>query len=655
MSTFSSRTVRSPRVKSLAAALSVALAGGATIGGLFESGMASASAHVQRTFDTQKRQAMKPKSDFNRVTVALRGLTDTSPRPLPSRAATTRMISSSADSGAGSLRDALASAVDGDIIDLSNVHGTITLTHALQPAASVAINGPGANVLTLNGNGLGRVIESGHTLKLSNVTIANGAVTAIAASAPAFGGCLAVNGDLSLYNTTITGCSVGDAATAYSYGGAIAVVGALSMKYSTVSNSTATAYLGAGGGGIFNVESTSSGSTIAYSTISGNTAQLDATNNDGGYFAQGGGALIASTTSTSLGVGLLKATVTGNSAYAPASIYLGRAAGGGVAIFDAGSVALYSTFSGNSAKSYSAAYGGGLFATGNVYALESQWTNNAVNSGYFFAYGGGIATYNSTVSVAVSTVSGNTVTSDCYYCTSAGGGVFGIAGVAAKYSTISGNSVTATFDAGGAFGGGISGRGAGITLSDSTVSGNSVANTYGTSGFGGFGGGVAPLAAPLTAYNSTIAFNSSSDLAGGIAAGYGSTTKLISTIVSNNIASYDATSADIQSPDTTLTITGDHTLAVNVGANITMPADTLVTDPLLGPLADNGGPTLTHKLDAASPAVDTGSNPNGLTWDQRGPAHDRSFGQAPDIGAYELDTDRIFHDGFEQLNFNLAP
>src|SRR5262245_62592708 len=41
-------------------------------------------------------------------------------------------------------------------------------------------------------------------------------------------------------------------------------------------------------------------------------------------------------------------------------------------------------------------------------------------------------------------------------------------------------------------------------------------------------------------------------------------------------------------------------------------------DPRLGPLADNGGPTPTHALLPGSPALDAGSNPLGLSADQRG-------------------------------------
>src|SRR4029077_18576398 len=62
------------------------------------------------------------------------------------------------------------------------------------------------------------------------------------------------------------------------------------------------------------------------------------------------------------------------------------------------------------------------------------------------------------------------------------------------------------------------------------------------------------------------------------------------------------------------------------------------TNLLLGPLADNGGRTQTHALRAGSPAIDAGSNPAGLTTDQRGPGFVRTFGFT-DIGAYEFISD----------------
>ncbi|HWC58614.1 MAG TPA: choice-of-anchor Q domain-containing protein [Verrucomicrobiae bacterium] len=61
-----------------------------------------------------------------------------------------------------------------------------------------------------------------------------------------------------------------------------------------------------------------------------------------------------------------------------------------------------------------------------------------------------------------------------------------------------------------------------------------------------------------------------------------------------------------------------------------------VIDPLIGPLADNGGPTLTVALQPGSPAIDAGDDTvlGMVSLDQRGKP--RQFGAHVDIGAYEL-------------------
>jgi hypothetical protein len=65
-------------------------------------------------------------------------------------------------------------------------------------------------------------------------------------------------------------------------------------------------------------------------------------------------------------------------------------------------------------------------------------------------------------------------------------------------------------------------------------------------------------------------------------------------------------------------------------------------DPMLGPLQNNGGPTLTRALLLNSPARNTGSNaliPAGVTTDQRGSGYARVFGDTVDIGAFEAQND----------------
>jgi hypothetical protein len=54
---------------------------------------------------------------------------------------------------------------------------------------------------------------------------------------------------------------------------------------------------------------------------------------------------------------------------------------------------------------------------------------------------------------------------------------------------------------------------------------------------------------------------------------------------------------------------------------LTGPGDQINTDPLLGPLQDNGGPTLTHEMLNGSAAIDAGDpkfTPPPF-YDQRGP------------------------------------
>jgi len=77
-----------------------------------------------------------------------------------------------------------------------------------------------------------------------------------------------------------------------------------------------------------------------------------------------------------------------------------------------------------------------------------------------------------------------------------------------------------------------------------------------------------------------------------------------------------------------------HNISSDATGGLTAVGDKPSTNPLLGNLADNGGPTLTHRPLAGSPAVDTGvCGTSGV--DQRG--FPRPLGAACDIGAVERD------------------
>jgi hypothetical protein len=75
----------------------------------------------------------------------------------------------------------------------------------------------------------------------------------------------------------------------------------------------------------------------------------------------------------------------------------------------------------------------------------------------------------------------------------------------------------------------------------------------------------------------------------------------------------------------------------NGGGYLNGPGDQINTDPLLGPLQDNGVPTFTHALLPGSPAIDAG-DPTFMpppSHDQRGPCFRRVFNRRIDIGSFE--------------------
>lgn len=197
-------------------------------------------------------------------------------------------------------------------------------------------------------------------------------------------------------------------------------------------------------------------------------------------------------------------------------------------------------------------------------------------------------------------------------------------------STISGNTSNI---AGGTY---PDGSGGGLflfptkgTIRNSTISGNTALGATSD------GGGIFLYSNvnTLSIINSTITANSAGGKGGGISATKGPGTDdaarvlLSGTIVSNNTASVSFN--DINGP-----ATADYTLIGDTaGSLITGSNNQLNVNPLLAPLANNGGPTKTHAITSASPAYNTGSNTASLAFDQRG--NTRSVGQT-DIGAFEV-------------------
>ncbi|MEI8044335.1 MAG: CSLREA domain-containing protein [Verrucomicrobiota bacterium] len=154
------------------------------------------------------------------------------------RAHGTITVTSLADSGPGSLRQAIADATPGDTVDFA-VTGTITLTSGeLAIGKTLTIAGPGVTNLTLDGNHASRVLSvvSG-TVSISSLTITNG-------NAAGRGGGILNSATLTISNCCVTRC------TAYSTGqstgsGGIDNNGGLMIIDSTISKNSGTYWAGA--------------------------------------------------------------------------------------------------------------------------------------------------------------------------------------------------------------------------------------------------------------------------------------------------------------------------------------------------------------------------------------------------------------------------
>ncbi len=228
-------------------------------------------------------------------------------------------------------------------------------------------------------------------------------------------------------------------------------------------------------------------------------------------------------------------------------------------------------------------YGGAISLRGNAVATitNSTLSDNDANTG-----GGAIYTTNSTDEVTI------------------------------RNSTFSGN------DSQGA-GGAVLTNGGPVTIASCTLSNNKAQGS--TNGYGG-GIYIGGSGGNTTITNSTLT-NNTANVGGNLPGGggiYGGPVNMSNTIVSDNYA-FRADSANISNA----TITGTHNL--------------INQDVKLGLLANNGGPTKTHKPLTDSPAIDAG-DPNfditSLPYDQRGAGFTRILGGRMDIGAYETERDQ---------------
>jgi len=331
--------------------------------------------------------------------------------------------------------------------------------------------------------------------------------------------------------------------------------------------------------------------------------------------------------------------------------------GGGIKVINGGLSLHGAALDGNTAQS-----GGGLdIDAGTLQGTDITLSNNSATSGF----GGGLRIQNGAVTVSHFTVAGNHASRgggiDDYgtpmtldhltlsgNSAAHGAGLYNLDGLfGATMATVSGNMAS---NAGGA----LYMDSGGISLFDATLSGNTAL----------FGAGAFVDGGDLTLASSTLSGNAANK-AGGAIEHQGGVVLLEADTLSGNSA-FQGGGLDEGSAFVTETITTTDTIieagpkgancfiGVSLGAgrigsggyNLSSDAtcapqfnqvgDLNSTDAHLGPLANNGGPTLTHLPGAGSPAIDAiplGANGCGLNNDQR--AAPRPINGRCDMGAVE--------------------
>jgi N-acetylneuraminic acid mutarotase len=356
----------------------------------------------------------------------------------------------------------------------------------------------------------------------------------------------------------------------------------------------------------------------------------------GGNFGPGGGGV----RNDHANITISNCSLTANGTTSGGAIY-SDGSGGGATL-----AVLNSTISGN----YASSAGGGIYnnadngGTATVSLMNCTVSNNvAASSGIGFAAGDGGGIYNSggTLTITNCVVSNNLAGVTDPFPAGTGGGISSYGTLIITNSTIRDNQAYVA-------GGGIASGGA-VTITDSTISGNGSTGQHDGQPWGRGGG----ISGSVTLTNSTLSGNYANLSTGGIEGG-GTITN--STISGNNNGGISVTGtldigdtilkagsgANLSNNGGTITSHGYNVCSDNGGGFLNGPGDQINTDPMLGPLQDNGGPTFTHALLPGSPAIDAG-DPNFTPpplYDQRGSPFVRVFNGRIDIGSFEVQPPR---------------
>jgi hypothetical protein len=553
-------------------------------------------------------------------------------------------VISSADNGLGSLRDTVTAAASGDTVGFA-IGGTITLTNGpVSINQDLTIAGPGAEQLTVIGtigstngvdgvtNGTAFSICSNRVVTISGLTI----------TGESYGNGGGVNncGSLKLLSCVVSNCLLMTSySPAYGYsssfGGGIYSTGDMLLKECLIENNQSSG----GGGGLFN----SGSMTLLSCAISENSVLSPnfsfgcgvqneglmvlgccVISNNSGVVAIGGGAGIAngglSTNSTIL---LTNCTVVANRG-------LGAPFGNGGGLYNGGVAVLASCLiSTNAAGRGGGIWNGGIFEATNCTVADNRTEFDDWGGGF---YNQGIATLRNC------SVLGNSALS--------AGGIWNEAGTLAMTNcTIAENWYWGSVEPGA--GGGLLNSGTATLVNTTVCYNNNIEWFYGSPGPGYnlIGAGIEnagtnlfnSIAGTLNLFNCTVCRNGTGPYPyytdPDIGLGVCNSGKVIArnSIIAGNGNTYAV------GPDFYGSLTSEGYNLIGDTNGCTIVGDTtgnlLGVDPVLGPLDDYGGPTMTMPLLAGSPAIDAGDTANAPATDQRG--HTRPYGAASDIGAFE--------------------
>lgn len=307
--------------------------------------------------------------------------------------------------------------------------------------------------------------------------------------------------------------------------------------------------------------------------------------------------------------------------------------------------------------------GGGILA----YQTATVHLNNCRVTGNSAVYGGGIAAVlGSTVTMSNSAVSANIA--------GEGGGVASYASsVTLVHSTLANNTAAKSAGVWAA-------KNSTLVFLDSTVSGNTASDS--------FGGVYVAYSSSMTMTNTTV-YNNAAHYFAGVFSGDSAVKLVNSTVAKNQATHYGGVSGQFANTaadsitlynsivakndggdcyyDANTTITAAYTLIGDSGSSCGIAdgdnGNIVGKDPLLSPLADNGGVTMTMALDTVTPSPAVGAGSLGLAllegapllYDQRGTVYPRTIDGTVDLGAWQSQDSRVFANGFEADDSSRLP